>query len=64
MKLIQTSSEFLDIAESNKTKFNRTLIFDDIIDSHKYSFAFSVNGEFNINDSEPQAGNGFCEKLR
>ena len=50
-------NEFLDMAENNQTKYNRTPIIDVIIGSHRYNFPFILNGEYIINDSEPRAVN-------
>ena len=46
-------NDFLDLAEINKTKYERTLVFDVIVDSQRFISPFMLNGKFNINDGEP-----------
>ena len=48
-----SSNEFLDLAENNKTKDYRTLIFDHILDCQRDRYPFVLNVEFNKNDGEP-----------
>ena len=48
-----SSNEFLDLAENNKTKYCRTLIFDHILDNQRDRYPFVLNVEFNKNDGEP-----------
>ena len=54
-------NKFLDLAENNKTKYDRSLVFDVIVDSHRDNFPFTLNGEIIINDGEPFQVNGFYE---
>ena len=46
-------NEFLDLAENNKTKFDRAPVFDVILDSQRDKYPFFLNCEFMINDGEP-----------
>ena len=45
-------NKFLDIAEKNETKCQRTPIFDVILDSRREKNPFILNGDFTINDGE------------
>ena len=43
-------NEFLDLAESNKTKYYRIPIFDLILDNQRDRYPFILNGDFINND--------------
>ena len=46
-------NKFLDIDEINKTKYNRTPVFEVVIDTRRDNFPFIINGELFISDGEP-----------
>ena len=52
-------NEFLDLAENNKTKYDRIPFFDLKLDSQRDRYPFILNGEFFINDGEPFQVNRF-----
>ena len=52
-------NDFLDLAENNKTKYDRTPVFDIILDSQRDSYPFILIGEFIINNGEPLQINRF-----
>ena len=49
----------LDLAENNKTKYDKRPVFDVRVDSQRDEDPFILNGEFNINDGEPIQVNRF-----
>ena len=46
-------NEFLDLAEKNRTKYDRTPVFDVIVDSQQDNYPFILNAKFLINNGEP-----------
>ena len=52
-------NQFFDLFENSKTKYDRTPIFDVIVDSQRDDFPFTLNVEFNVNDGEPFQVNRF-----
>ena len=47
------------MAENNETKWDRTPVFDVILDSQREKYPFILNGEFINNDGEPFQLKGF-----
>ena len=45
-------NEFSDLAENDKTKYDRTPVFDVIVDSQRDNLPFILNVEFLINDGQ------------
>ena len=56
-------NEFVDIAENTKTKNDRTLVFDVIVDSQRDDFPFILHGEFIFNDGERFQVNRFYKEI-
>ena len=54
-------NEFLDLAENNKTIYDRISVFDVIVDSQRDIHPFILNGDFMINNGEPFLVNRFCK---
>ena len=54
-------NEFIDIPENNKTKYDRTPVFDIILDSQRDNCFLLFSGELIINDGEPFQLNRFYE---
>ena len=52
-------NEILDLAENNKTKYDRKSVFDVIVGSQRDKYPYILNGEFIVYDGEPFQVNRF-----